>query len=97
VKGEIIRLELVGKALLGEIALDLSPGTTAATRDKAIESLLGPRLDALANEVTAVVAAAASAFAFQEPGKDEQKRTRFTIRGLLEGDRLVPQRPKKNR
>jgi hypothetical protein len=95
VKGEIIRLDLVGKALLGELALELQPGTTAAARDKAIDALLGPRLDALALAVTAVVAAAPSAFAFQEPGKDDQKRTRFIVRGLLEADRLLPQRAKK--
>lgn len=95
VKGEIIRLDLVGKSLLGELALELPPGTTAAARDHAIDALLGPRLDALALQMTAVVAAAPSAFAFQEPGKDEQKRTRFTIRGLLEADRFLPQRPKK--
>lgn len=94
-KGEILRFELVGKTLVGELALDMPPGTTAVARDRALDALLGPRLDALASELTAVVAAAASAFAFQEPGKDEQKRTRFAIRGLLEADRLLPQRKKK--
>lgn len=94
-KGQILSLELVGKSLVGELALEVPPGTTAVARDQAIDALLGPRLDALANEATAVVSAAPSAFAFQEPGKDEQKRTRFTIRGLLEADRLLPQRKKK--
>ena len=94
-KGQILNLDLVGKSLVGELVLELPPGTTAAARDKAIDALLGPRLDALASQLTAVVSASASAFAFQEPGKDDQKRTRFTIRGLLEADRLLPQRKKR--
>lgn len=96
-KGEILRLELEGKALVGELAVDVPPGTTAAARDKAIVALLGPRLQALANEAGIVVGAAASSFAFPEPGKDEQKRTHFTVRGVIEGDRLIPQRPGQKR
>jgi len=95
VKGQILNLEFVGKSLVGELVLDMPPGTTAAARDKALDALLGPRLEKLALEMTAVVATAPSAFAFPEPGKDEQKRTRFSIRGVIEADRLLPQRKKK--
>lgn len=94
-KGQILNLEFVGKSLVGELALEMPPGTTAVARDRALDTLLGPRLEALALEMTAVVATAPSAFAFQEPGKDEQKRTRFSIRGVIEADRLLPQRKKK--
>jgi len=96
-KGEILRLELVENTLVGELAVDVPPGTTAAARDKAIVALLGARLMALASDANVVVAAAPSSFAFPEPGKDEQKRTRFTVRGVIEADRLVPQRPGKKR
>jgi hypothetical protein len=95
VKGQILSLELSGKSLSGELALDLPPGTTAAARDKAIDALIGKRLEQLASEIGAVIATAPSAFAFPEPGKDDQKRTRFTIRGVVEADRLIPQRKKK--
>ncbi|MBI2390369.1 MAG: hypothetical protein HYV09_12335 [Deltaproteobacteria bacterium] len=93
--GELVKLELEGKLLVGELALELPPGTTAGVRDKSIDALLGDRLIDAAASVDAVVAAAASAFAFPRPGKDPKGRTVFDVRGRIEGDRLLPSRPGK--
>lgn len=95
IAGELVRLEVEGKLLAGELALELPPGTTAAVRDRSIDALLGDALIDAAASVDAVVAAAASAFAFPRPGKDPQGRTVFDVRGRIEGDRLLPNRPGK--
>lgn len=91
-KAEILRLELIENELSGELALPLAPGTTAPARDKALDALLSARLAELAKQEGVVVIAAASAFAHPRDGKDEEGRTRFDLRGRLEGDMLVPVR-----
>jgi hypothetical protein len=93
--GEVLRLEVLdGGEISGEAALDLPPGTTAAARDRALNTLLSARLTEIAAARGVVLSAPASAYAFQSPGKDDQKRTRFVVRGRVEGDRLLPARPR---
>lgn len=90
--GEILRLEIDGKDIKGELALELPPGTSAAVRDKAIDVLLADRLAERATELDVVVAAAPSRYAMPRNGKDERGRTVFDLHGRAEGDRLVPVR-----
>jgi hypothetical protein len=89
---EILRLELLGRELGGELALDLPPGTTAAVRDQAIDEQLNERLTDEAARLHVAVAAAPSRFAHPRNGKDAQGRTLFELRGRIEGDRLLPVR-----
>jgi len=91
-KGEILRLQIEGKEVVGELALELPPGTTAAVRDKAIDTLLVEPLTERAAELDLALAAAPSRFALPRNGKDERGRTVFDLRGRAEGDRLVPVR-----
>ena len=91
---EVLRLETEGDMISGELALDLPPGTTAAARDRALDTILAGRLTELAAARGVVLSAPASSFAFQSPGKDDQRRTRFVVRGRVEGDRLLPARPR---
>lgn len=91
-KGEILRLEFVGKELSGELALELPPGTTASVRDKAIDGLLNERLVDEAGKLDLAIAASPSRFAHPRNGKDAQGRTVFDLRGRVEGDRLLPVR-----
>src|SRR5436190_21713160 len=89
---EILRLTLDRDRLTGELAVDLPPGTPADQRDRILAALLGDRLDALAADAGVTLAAGSSAFAFVQPGKDDAGRTRFQLRGRVEGDRLLPVR-----
>jgi hypothetical protein len=93
-QGEVVRLEVVEKLVEGELALELPPGTTAAVRDRAIDELLNARLTEIATRQGVVLSAATSAYAFPQPGKDDAGRTHFLIRGRIEGDRLLPHRPR---
>jgi hypothetical protein len=86
-------LRIEGDRVRGELALEVPPGTKAAKRDRALDALLAAPLSDAAGALDVVLAAAPSAFAFPMPGKDEQGRTRFVVRGRIEGDRLVPERP----
>jgi hypothetical protein len=88
-----VALHIEGKTVHGEVALELPPGTKAAKRDRALDALLAAPLSDAAASLSAVLAAAPSAFAYALPGKDEAGRTRFVVRGRAEGDRLVPERP----
>ncbi len=92
--GEVLRLEVEGGEITGELALDLPPGTPAAARDKALNALLTARLTEIAAARGVVLSAPASSYAFATPGKDEQRMTRFVVRGRVEGDRLLPARPR---
>ena len=88
-----LALWVEGRTVRGELALDLPPGTTAAKRDRAIGALLVAPLSDAAATLSVVLAAAPSAYAYPLPGKDEAGRTPFVVRGRVEGDRLVPERP----
>lgn len=92
--GEVLRLEVDAGEITGELALELPPGTVASVRDKALNALLTARLTEIAAAHGVVLSAQASSYAFPTPGKDEQHRTRFVVRGRVEGDRLLPARPR---
>lgn len=91
---EILALELRDDDLVGALAVPLAPGTVASARDHAIDAVLSARLAELAASAGAVLSAPSSAFAFPRPGKDEQGRTCFDVLGRIEGDRLIPRRPR---
>jgi hypothetical protein len=88
-----VELRIEGKVVSGEIALAIAPGTKAAAQRRALDGVLAIPLAAAAEKLGAVVAASPSAFVTQEPGKDAEGRTRFRVRGRVEGDRLLPARP----
>ena len=89
---EVLRLDVTAHGVEGEVALTLAPGTRAEAQGGALDrALSGPLADA-ATELGVVLTARPSAFAFVQPGKDDQGRTRFVVRGRAEGGRLVPAR-----
>ena len=83
-------VHIEGEEVVGEISLAVAPGTVASVRDRRLDELLGEALHRAANELQVVLAAAPSAYAKPLPGKDAEGRTRFVVRGRVEGDRLVP-------
>ena len=85
-------LHIEGREVVGEIALDIAPDTVAAVRDRRLDELLRDRLHEACDELQVVLAAAPSAFARPLPGKDADGKTRFAVRGRIEGERLVPAR-----
>jgi hypothetical protein len=90
---EQVRVAVEGRTVVGEVAMAIAPGTKAAKRDRALDALLATPLHDAANELQVVLAASPSSYAFPLPGKDEEGRMRFAVRGRIEGDRLVPHRP----
>lgn len=93
IEGEVLRLEIEDKLIVGEVALAVPPGTSAAARDKALEAVLTEKLLEVSAARGAVLAAAVCKYAFPQPGKDDRGRTRFIVRGRVEADRLLPARP----
>jgi hypothetical protein len=87
-----LRVEVRDRAVVGEVAIVVAPGTKANKRDRALDALLATPLHDAASELGVVLAASPSAFAFPLPGKDDAGRTRFAVSGRIEGDRLVPHR-----
>jgi hypothetical protein len=86
----VLRLEETDDGITGEVALAIAPGTRADAQRGALEAALsGPLSDASAR-LGVVLAARPGAFVSAKPGKDEQGRTIFVVRGRKEGDRLVP-------
>lgn len=88
-----VAVRVEGKTVRGEVAIPVQPGTKAATRDRALDALLALPLADAVDELGVVLAAAPHAYAFPQPGKDAEGRTRFLIQGRIEGDRLLPERP----
>lgn len=92
-----VRLEVKDDEVTGEFALELPPGMVAAKRDKAVdEALTGPLYEA-ARKLGVVLSSDANDYAHPLNGHDEQGRTRFQVRGRVEGDLLVPMRAGKRR
>jgi hypothetical protein len=86
----LVRVEESQGGVTGEVALAIAPGTRADAQRDALETALSGPLTEAAARLDLVLAARPSAFAAAQPGKDEQGRTRFLVRGRMEGDRLVP-------
>ena len=86
---EVLDLRLEGERVVGELALDLAPGTKAGPQDLKLDAVLADGLTNLAASVNCVLGASPSAFA-KPMGKHEDGRARFLVHGRVEGDRLVP-------
>ena len=86
------KLTLEGKIVSGEVRLDVHPAMSARDRDRALDAELSAPLTDIANELGVVLAGAAHRFAKPLPGKDDEGKMRFAVRGRAEGDRLVPER-----
>jgi hypothetical protein len=76
--------------LAGTLAIKLAPGLGRDTRNRAIDEALVAALDAAAAEQTLIRTAQPSRFVHEQPGRDEEGRTTFAVRGRAEGDFLVP-------
>lgn len=74
----------------GEAALRLEPGTRADAQHHTLDAALSSPLSDAAAELGLVLAARPSAYAFLQPGRDDEGRCRFVVRGRIEGDLLVP-------
>ena len=87
-----VLLTVDDRTLAGHVALPLAPGTVAKAQQAALEAALAGPLADRAADLGAVVAAPPHRFAKPLPGKDEEGRTRFAVRGRVEGGLLVPNR-----
>jgi hypothetical protein len=85
-----VELQVNRDEIQGEVALGVPPGTTAAARDRLLDEQLTDALFEVAQRLGVVMAADPHDFARPLDGRDEQGRTRFAVRGRVEGDRLVP-------
>ncbi|HVJ93562.1 MAG TPA: hypothetical protein VM580_27360 [Labilithrix sp.] len=85
-------LTIQGLLVTGEITIDVPPGTTAQARDRAIDAALSDPLTDAAERLGAALAAPPHRFVRMLPGKDDAGLTRFTVRGRVEGGRLMPDR-----
>jgi hypothetical protein len=87
-----ISLTLRDGEVSGEFALLVPPGTVAGDRDKLVDEHLTDPLFAFARGHCAVLAADPHDYVRPLDGRDDQGRTRFTLRARLEADRLMPVR-----
>jgi hypothetical protein len=85
-----VSLTLHGKDVVGEVALEIGPATLATERDRLLDHALTGPLSDIAKETGTMLAAAPHRYAKPKPGKDAEGLTHFSVRGLVEGDRLVP-------
>lgn len=92
-----IALKVNGDEISGEFAIALKGGTVATARDKIVDDVLTETLHTLARKLSVVLASDAHDYAHPLEGRDEEGRTRFSVRGRIEGDVLVPVRAGKRR
>lgn len=92
-----IPLEVKGDEITGEFAIVVKGGTVATARDKCVDELLTEPLHAFARKLGVVLGSDAHDYAHPLEGRDAEGRTRFTVRGRIEGDVLVPIRSGKRR
>jgi|JI10StandDraft_1071094.scaffolds.fasta_scaffold323637_2 hypothetical protein len=86
-----------GEQLTGELALAVSPGTSADVQSRLIDDVLDGPLSDHARALGVVLDAAPARFTRGLPGKDAEGRVRFSVRARVEGDRLVPNHPSNKR
>jgi hypothetical protein len=89
----VVHVKVEARGVSGEVAIVVAPGTKADAQKRLLDRALATTLEDAASSLSAVLVAAPHAYAFVQPGKDDQGRTRFVVSGALEGDRLVPIRP----
>jgi hypothetical protein len=87
---DVVLLQPVAKGVEGEALLRLDPGTRADAQHRAIDAALSSPLNDAAAGLGLVLVARPSAYAVLQPGRDEEGRSRFVVRGRTEGDHLVP-------
>lgn len=76
--------------VVGSTAVAIPAGTSSAERARRIEEALGGPLREAAQELGAVLGAAAEKYTRELPGRDEEGRTVLEVLGRVEGDVLVP-------
>jgi hypothetical protein len=87
---DVVRLQPTAKGVEGEASLRLDPGTRADAQHHTLDAALSVPLSDAAAALGLTLAARPSAYAFLQPGRDEEGRCRFVVRGRTEGDLLVP-------
>lgn len=85
-----VALRIDGDEVTGELSLVVQIGQKAPSINAALDRALRVVLIDAATSMGVVVAAAPHKFAKPLPGRDEAGRVRYAVRGLREGDRLVP-------
>jgi hypothetical protein len=83
-------LTIQGERVVGEIALKIAPGTAAADSNRALDAALSESLTEAGKSLGVVLAAPPHRFTRVLPGKDAEGCMRFSVRGIAEGGRLVP-------
>jgi hypothetical protein len=83
-------LTVEGEEMSGEIALTIPPGTRASDVEKMLVEALKDEIYRVADELEVIVSAHPTKYARQLPGRDEEGRTRYQVRGRREGGKLVP-------
>ena len=84
-----------GAELEGTMGVLLPPGTSSEDREKRIHAALGGPLTDAALDLGAVLAADPINYVRERPGRDPEGLTVLEIRGKVEGDRLVPNLPRR--
>ena len=83
-------LTVEGEEMSGEVALSIPPGTRASEVERLLVEALKDELYRVADELEVIVSAHPTKYARQLPGRDEEGRTRFQVRGRREGGKLIP-------
>jgi hypothetical protein len=76
----------------GEVAIALPPWSKATARNKALDAALAGPLHAICTRMHLVLAAAPSAYTVPRAGKGAEGMLVYDVRGMVEGDRIVPAR-----
>jgi hypothetical protein len=76
----------------GEVAIALPPWSKAAARNKALDAALAGPLHAICTRMRLVLAASPSSYAVPRSGKGAEGMLMYDVRGMIEGDRIVPAR-----
>lgn len=85
--GELI---VEGEEMSGEIALAIPPGTRSEEVERLLVEALKDEIYRVADELEVVVSAHPKKYARELPGRDDEGRTRWAVRGRREGGKLVP-------
>ncbi|HNS99444.1 MAG TPA: hypothetical protein PKL73_20970 [Polyangiaceae bacterium] len=87
-----VELHVDGNDVRGELWLRLEPGTTVAARERLLDQHLGDILFEASVQMGVVLSSDPHCYAQLTDQVNEEKQTRFWVRGRVEGDRLIPVR-----
>jgi hypothetical protein len=91
-KGEAPVLSVQDGLVTGEVAIALPSWSKAPARHRALDARLAGPFHEICTKLGLVLAAAPSSYASPRPGKAAPGTLVYDVRGLIEGDRIVPAR-----